>query len=98
MLTISYIWIIMYPIFSMEELNMITFEKLFQTMEKKNITGYKLMKDKIIRGGTIDRIKSNQSISTETINKLCNYLHCKPMDIMTYSPDKVDPGNTISGD
>ena len=77
----------------MEELNMITFEKLFQTMEKKNITGYRLLKDKVIRGGTIDRIKSNQSISTETINKLCNYLHCKPMDIISYSPDRIDPGN-----
>ena len=66
---------------------MITFEKLFTVMEKRNVSGYRLLKDKVIHGGTIDRIKANQSISTDTINRLCNYLHCKPNDIITYVPD-----------
>lgn len=73
---------------------MITFEKLFQTMDKRNVSGYRLLKDKVIHGGTFDRIKLNQSISTDTINRLCNYLNCKPGDIMTYSPDHIDPGNS----
>ena len=77
---------------------MITFEKLFQTLEKKNKTSYMLLKDNVIGDGTLARIKKNQSMTTDTINRLCNYLHCKPMDIMTYSPDKIDPGNSTSGD
>ena len=80
---------------------MITFEKLFQTLEKKHKTSYILLKDNVIGDGTLARIKKNQSMTTDTINRLCNYLHCKPMDIMTYSPDKVDPGNpgnSTSGD
>lgn len=77
---------------------MITFEKLFSTLEKKHKTSYMLLKDNVIGDGTLARIKKNQSMTTDTINRLCNYLHCKPMDIMTYSPDKVDPGNSISDD
>ena len=77
---------------------MITFEKLFQTLEKKNKTSYMLLKDNVIGDGTLARIKKKQSMTTDTINRLCNYLHCKPMDIMSYSPDRVDPGNSTSGD
>ena len=80
---------------------MITFEKLFQTMEKRHKTGYNLLKDNVIGGGTLSRIKQRKSVSTDTINSLCNYLHCKPMDIMTYSPDKDNPAipnKSISGD
>lgn len=77
---------------------MITFEKLFQTLEKKHKTSYMLLKDNVIGDGTLARIKKNQSMTTDTINRLCNYLHCKPMDIMTYSPDKLDPGNPGNND
>ena len=74
---------------------MITFEKLFQTLEKRHKTAYNLLRDKVIGDGTLARIKRNESITSDTINKLCDYLHCKPMDILTYTPgDKVkdDPG------
>ena len=77
---------------------MITFDKLFQTMEKKHKSGYNLLRDNVIGGGTLARMKQGKSVSTDTINSLCNYLHCKPGDIMTYSPDRDNPGNPISGD
>jgi DNA-binding Xre family transcriptional regulator len=70
-------------------------------MEKKHKSGYNLLRDNVIGGGTLARMKQGKSVSTDTINSLCNYLHCKPGDIMTYSPD-IDnpaiPGNPISGD
>lgn len=69
---------------------MITFDKLFQTMEKKHKSGYNLLRDNVIGGGTLSRIKQGKSISTDTINRLCNYLNCKPGDIMTYSPDHIE--------
>ena len=80
---------------------MITFDKLFVTMEKKHKSGYNLLRDNVIGGGTLARMKQGKSVSTDTINSLCNYLHCKPGDIMTYLPDRDNPaipGNTISGD
>lgn len=69
---------------------MIDFSPFFATMEKRHKSGYNLLKDKVIGGGTLQRIKSGQSVSTDTINDLCNYLRCKPMDIIRYTPDKSD--------
>lgn len=66
---------------------MITFDKLLSTLDKKHKTIYQLVRDKVIGGGTLNRIRSNESISTDTINAICNYLHCRPSDIMTYIPD-----------
>lgn len=77
---------------------MITFDKLFQTVEKKHKSGYNLLRENVIGGGTLARMKQGKSVSTDTINSLCNYLHCKPGDIITYSPDRDNPGNPISGD
>lgn len=69
---------------------MITFDKLMSTLDRKHKTIYQLVRDKIIGGGTLNRIRSNESISTDTINAICNYLHCRPGDIMTYTPDKEE--------
>lgn len=70
---------------------MISFEPFYKTLEKRGKTGYMLQRDKIVGSGTLTRMKNNQSISTDTINALCNYLHCKPNDIITYTPDNKQP-------
>lgn len=72
---------------------MITFDKLLSTLDKKHKTIYQLVRDKVIGGGTLNRIRSNESISTDTINAICNYLHCRPSDIMTYTPDEKSDDN-----
>lgn len=66
---------------------MISFEPFYKTLEKRGKTGYMLQRDKIVGSGTLTRMKNNQSISTDTINALCNYLRCKPGDIIAYIPD-----------
>ena len=67
---------------------MIVFDSLFEMMDKRHKTAYQLAKDKVIGGGTLQRLRDGQSVSTDTINALCNYLRCKPNDIMRYIPDK----------
>lgn len=65
---------------------MISFDKLFTTLARKHKTTTNLIRDKIVGGGTLQRIRDGQSVSTDTINTICNYLHCRPGDIMTYTP------------
>ena len=69
---------------------MIVFDRLFRTLEKRGKTPYNLIKDRIIGGGTLQRIRDGKSISTDTVNDLCNYLSCKPSDIMTYTRDTTE--------
>ena len=66
---------------------MITLEKVFDVMKEKGKTTYTVRKDGVIAETTLQRIRKNQSVSTDTIDKLCNYLDCTPADIITYTKE-----------
>ena len=62
---------------------MISYEPLFETMKKKNITSYKLQKAGFSRA-TYYSIKQGNSISTNTVNQLCKILECDVSDIIKF--------------
>lgn len=68
---------------------MIDFGPLWETIVKKHSTQTELLKKQVVGGGTLQRMRNNQSVSTDTINSLCNALRCKPSDIMRYTPDQT---------
>ena len=68
---------------------MITFDKLWITMDKRGISTYKLREDCGIDSKTIRRLRSNDNIETKTLNRLCAALNCKLEDIAEYKPDKL---------
>ena len=63
---------------------MIVYDKLWETMKKKNISQYKLIKEYHISNGQLDRLRKNADISTFTLNRLCEILDCKIEDIAQY--------------
>ena len=68
---------------------MITYDKLWETMKKNDISQYKLIKDYGISAGQLSRLRANVHISTHTIDMLCSILKCNVEDILTYYPDEV---------
>lgn len=62
---------------------MIVYDKLWDTMSLKGVTQYKLI-TKGISHSTLGRLKNNQPVSTETLNKLCYILQCNVEDILEY--------------
>jgi DNA-binding Xre family transcriptional regulator len=60
-------------------------------MQRRGATTYTLQVKGQISSSTIRRLKTGQSVSTNTIDALCKILDCGPTDIMTYIPDKVAP-------
>lgn len=70
----------------------ITYRKLKQLMTEKEISEYRLKKEQIVGGATLDKLfgRAAGNIDTNTINNLCRYLNCQPGDIMEYVPDKED--------
>ena len=66
---------------------MIVFDKLWQTMDKKGVSTYKLREECGIDSKTVRRLKANDNIETKTLNKLCSVLNCKIEDIMEYVED-----------
>ncbi len=61
---------------------LISFEPLWETMERKGVSTYALKNKAKIGGGTYNRLKANQSVSTHTIGMLCEYLDCEVSDVM----------------
>ncbi len=67
---------------------MIVFDRLWDTLKKKGISQYSLIKDYRISTGQLDRLRKNQNISSYTMNQLCKVLNCKLEDIAQYIPDE----------
>ena len=66
---------------------MISYEPLYETMKKKEISTYKLINKYGVSRSLIDRLKHNKPISTVTLNDLCAFLECRVEDIIVYKKD-----------
>jgi len=63
---------------------MIVFDKLWDTMKKRNISQYKLIKEYNFSSGQIDRLRKNNNVNTYTLNQLCKILDSWLEDIAEY--------------
>lgn len=66
---------------------MIVYDKLWETMKKKGISQYTLIKKYHVSPGQITRLKRNESVSTHTIDMFCNILECDVYDIMQHKKE-----------
>ena len=66
---------------------MISFDKLWKTMEEKGISTYYLREKAGIDNKTVRRLRANANMETKTLDKLCAVLHCQLDDIVEYIPD-----------
>lgn len=67
---------------------MISYEPLWNTMERKRATTYTLQVKGEISSSTIRRLKADESVSTNTLDALCKILECTLQDVAEYIPDK----------
>ena len=67
---------------------MIVYDKLWDTMRRKSISQYALIKKYNISTGQLDRLRKNGNVSTHTLNILCSILECDLSDIAEYQKDK----------
>ena len=66
---------------------MLSYEPLWQTMQKKNITTYVLINKYNINPRTINNLKHNRSITMYTLERLCDILECTPNDIVCFEKE-----------
>jgi len=62
----------------------ICFNRLWETMKRKNISAYYLRENSGIDSKTVRRLKNNENIETKTLDKLCRALDCDITDILEY--------------
>ena len=67
---------------------MIVYDRLWETMKKKGVSQYKLLKEYGFSAGQLDRIRRGESITMYTLNSLCKILDCAVEEIIEYVPEE----------
>ena len=62
---------------------MLDYAPLWETMEQKGISQYRLLKEGI-DNKTLDSIKKCNNITLLTLEKLCTILDCTPNDVVRF--------------
>lgn len=69
---------------------MISYAPLREILKKRKISSYYLRNKcgiNCLDSKTIQRLMNDQSVSTNTLNSLCNILNCDISEIITFTPD-----------
>lgn len=65
----------------------IEFNRLFKKIKAEGLTQKQFRDSAGIGGTTFKKLRGNESITTETICRICDYFHCMPDEIMEFIPD-----------
>ena len=72
---------------------MISYNRLWETMEKRKISQYRLVKEFGLSSGQMSRLKKNTYVSTHTLETLCRILDCRIEDVMEVSFEDEEKEN-----
>ncbi len=67
---------------------MISYEPLWETMKRKGVTTYTLIKQYGFSKGTLDSLKQGRNISTATLDDLCDILDCDVEEVLRHIPNE----------
>ena len=66
---------------------MISYTPFWETLKKRGISQYQLIKKYKVSAGQLSRMRANQNISTHTIGVLCEILDCRVEDVIVVIKD-----------
>lgn len=64
------------------EQEMITYDRLWKTMDEKGMTQYRLINYHKFSRGQLSRLKHNENVNVATLDRLCHILDCNIEDIV----------------
>ncbi|WP_334299344.1 helix-turn-helix domain-containing protein [Extibacter sp. GGCC_0201] len=65
----------------------ISYEPLWNTLKKKDISQYSLIKEYGFSTGTLDALRKNRSITLNTLHDICRMLDCEITDVVEFTED-----------
>lgn len=66
----------------------VRYEKLFHLLDERNMTTRELEKQASFSGNITTRMRRNEYISLESIEKICKTLNCRVDDILEFNTHK----------
>lgn len=67
---------------------MIVYKQVLERLSAAGWSTYRLVKERKIGNGTLTRIRRGLSVSTDTVDVICELCACQPGDILAYQPRK----------
>ncbi len=66
---------------------MISYSPLWDTMRKKGVSQYALLKNGTLDNKTLDSLKKGKNITLLTLERICKALECAPQDVVEFIDD-----------
>lgn len=67
---------------------MIIFDRLWNVMQERDISTYRLREMADLQSRTIKRLQNNLSVETKTLDRICKALDCELSDIAEFVKDE----------
>lgn len=71
----------------------VSYKKLFHLLIDKNMTNAELMEKGGFSANIITRLKRDQYVALDSIERICYALNCGVDDILEFIPDEKENGN-----
>ena len=63
---------------------MISYAPFWQLIKKEKMSQYRLIRERKLSAGLLNRLRNNQPVSTESIKQICLLFSCNVSDIMEF--------------
>ena len=63
---------------------------IMEALKKIGYTSYKIRKDKLIGEAQLQKVRTGEIASKDTLNTICKLLDLQPGDILEYVPDESE--------
>lgn len=67
----------------------LSYKKLFDLLKERGYSATYWLRSNGISPTIVNKLRKNERINSDTINKLCQLLNCQPGDIMEYIEDQA---------
>ena len=70
---------------------MISWQPMFEKLKEDGLPQFFLIKNGL-DAHILQKLRHDNTVTTDTLNKICRILDCKPGDLLEYIPDDDEPG------
>lgn len=65
---------------------------VYEELQQRGISSYAIKKNSLMSQSTLSKLKNNDtSITLNSLDKVCQLLHCDVSDVIMYKEDKKEP-------
>lgn len=69
---------------------MIKYDKLFTLLDSRGLSATHWLRQNGVHPSVVNKLRKNERVNTDTLDRLCGLLQCQPGDILEYEKGPED--------